>query len=462
MGIQETTKLAEDAVKHFADLTSFHNGNVEEVAAAWQSAIRGQYEPIQKYFPFINDAFLKTYGTANGLIDANTKTLTANQRAIILNAIAFNEELNPALNDFAETSGGLANSSRELQSQFQNMLITLGTNLLPIALKVVTALNSMLEKFNQLNPTQQKMILLFAGLVAIAGPVLSALGSIVSIVSGVVGAVGSLSALGISLAGIGGTISAVVVPAVAAIGAALLPILAVIASLILLAGLFAIAWKTNFLGIRDIINTSVKFWTNLFKAFFAFLRGDTEGAMEYLKEAWQSLVDHVTNVFSKFSGLRDAWLNFLGWVQDALTNIINYISNAFSRIDWGQLGRFVVLGIANGMLLGIPSLISAALRAAESALAAIKARLGISSPSKAFAELGMFSGQGFQLGLARAMSAEDIARTMARPVNQIANSQQQVINNHFSSGLTIREVRNIVDERNEQLINTMLSSLEGR
>src|SRR3970040_2051932 len=53
MGIEETTALSEQAVKHFADLASCHNGQVEEVALAWQSAIRGQYEPIQRYFPFI-------------------------------------------------------------------------------------------------------------------------------------------------------------------------------------------------------------------------------------------------------------------------------------------------------------------------------------------------------------------------------------------------------------------------
>src|SRR5690349_11954753 len=116
MGIEETTKLSEAAVKHFADLASFHNARVEDVAVAWQSAIRGQYEPIQRFFPFITNQYLITYGTANGMIDANTKNLTANQRAIILNAIALDEELNPALNDFAETSGGLANQTRSLKA----------------------------------------------------------------------------------------------------------------------------------------------------------------------------------------------------------------------------------------------------------------------------------------------------------------------------------------------------------
>src|SRR5688572_27380520 len=138
MGIKESTDLAEQAVKHFADLASFHNAQVQDVAAAWQSAIRGQYEPIQKYFPFITDSYIKTYGVANGLVDSNTDKLTANQRAIILNAIALDKELNPALDDFAETSGGLANSSRIMKAQLQDAMVMLGTNLLPLVLTLVS------------------------------------------------------------------------------------------------------------------------------------------------------------------------------------------------------------------------------------------------------------------------------------------------------------------------------------
>lgn len=455
LGIAESTALSEAAVKHFADLASFHNSRVEDVATAWQSAIRGQYEPIQRFFPFITNQFLITYGTANGLIDANTKQLTANQRAIILNAIALNEELNPALDDFSETSGGLANQTRIMQAQWQNALILLGQNLLPVALQFVNALNSMLERFNALTPVQQKIILGFLGFLAILGPLLSAAGTVISIVSSISGALGVLSTAGISLGGIGTTIATVAVPAVAALGSALLPILAILASIILIVGVLAVAWRTNFLGIRDIINTSVRFWTNILQAFFAFLRGDTDAAMEHLQEAWSAIMEHIEKVFGRLEGIRNAWLNFLRWIQNAITDMVRFISNAFSRIDWGELGRFLVMGIANGILGGIPALVTAAIDAADAALDAIKERLGISSPSKAFEQLGKFSAQGYQLGLAKAMTAEDIARTMARPVNNLSNSQQQNLTLQLANGVTIRQVREIVSENNDQIMNTL-------
>ena len=145
MGVQDATALSERAVKHFADLASFHNTEVGDVAGAWDSAARGSYEPIQKYFPFITNEFMKTYGVANGLIDENTEQLTANQRAIILDAIAMDSQLNPAFGDFARTSEGLANQQRILKANLDNTKTTIGNALLPLVTKLVTGLNIFLQ-----------------------------------------------------------------------------------------------------------------------------------------------------------------------------------------------------------------------------------------------------------------------------------------------------------------------------
>lgn len=144
MGITDATALSEQAVKHFADLASFHNSEVQDVAESWQSAVRGSYEPIQKYFPFITNEYLKTYGTAKGLIDENTENLTANQRAIILNAIALDTQLNPAYGDFERTSGGLANQQRIFAANVENTRARIGSGLLPVVTQLVTMLNKFL------------------------------------------------------------------------------------------------------------------------------------------------------------------------------------------------------------------------------------------------------------------------------------------------------------------------------
>jgi hypothetical protein len=462
MGVAQASELAEQAVKHFADLASFHNSSAQDAAMAWQSAIRGQYEPIQKYFPFINDAYIKTYGTANGMLDENTKTLTANQRAMILNAIALNEELNPALNDFAETAGGLANQGRIFQAEWNNALIMLGQNLLPIALQVVTALNKMLESINNMEPHQQKMILGFAGLLAIMGPVLSVVGSLITIISSIAGLAGTLGTMGISLAGVGTGIAGVG----AAIAAAAVPILVIVALLVGLAltvGLVVLAWRNNWFHFRDIVQTALANVKSLFASFKAVLRGDTEEAAGILQE----MFERVMGLFEKIFGaeivakFRETLTGFITFLSSALGRIRDYIARAFQGTNWSQLGRAILYGIASGMLAGVPALLATAMSVANAVLAQIKRSLGISSPSKAFMELGRYSAQGYQLGLARAMSAEDVSRNITKPLGQMMNSNQQTINMNFASGLTQRDVRGMIEQNQEALLGQLTRAMGG-
>jgi len=461
MTIVEATELSEQAVKHFADLASFHNTQVEDAALAWQSAIRGQFEPIQKYFPFITNQYLITYGTANGLIDANTKQLTANQRAIILNAIALDDKLNPALNDFAETSKGLANQGRILKAQWQDALVLLGQNLLPIALKVVSSLNAMLEAFNKLSPTQQKILLGFLALVAIAGPLLSALGTIIAIVSSLAGLATTLSGMGITLGTIGTVITGTLIPAIGAILTALAPLLIILAAVALYVGILYIMWRTNFLGMRDNVTLFVKVVKALWQALLAFLRGDTQAALEHLGEAFDAFRERIAKIFSSFAGFQQAWANFMNFVRTAMTNLVNYISKSFTNINWSQVGRFILLGIANGMLLGLPALITTAARVATSVLAQIKRSLGIRSPSSEAFKLGDMTAQGYILGMQKAMDPNAIANLLTRPVTQNNNASQQNITMQFASGLTIRQVQGMIAENNEQLMSTLSGALGG-
>jgi len=133
---KEVSDLSTGAVKTFADMASFHNAEVADVSLAWESAMRGSFEPIQKFMPFITNEFLLNYAKINGIIDDSVTKLDVHTRAITLQAIAMDEELNPALDDFAETQGGAANQGRILSAQFDNLKGRIGSALLP----AVTAL----------------------------------------------------------------------------------------------------------------------------------------------------------------------------------------------------------------------------------------------------------------------------------------------------------------------------------
>lgn len=414
MGVKDSTALAEQAVKHFADLASFHNAQVEDVAVAWQSAIRGQYEPIQRYFPFITDSYLKTYGVANGMLSANTGNLTANQRAVILNAIALNEGLNPALNDFAETSDGLANSSRIMQAELKNALIMLGQNLLPVALAVVQGLNKLLTAFNNMPAPVQKAIIVLAGLLAVLGPILSFLGTIVSFIGGLASLGTTLSGLGISFAGISAA-AGTAGTAIMAVGASALTIVAPLLLIVATIALVYLAFKNNFMGITT---AAQQLWF-IIKYYFS--------------EGWKWLINAV----------QQGGTIVANWFRNMTTKIVAY----FKGIKWSEIGKFIVFGIVNGLTGGAPLLLAAAVRLARAALDAIKKTLGIKSPSTEFMKVGAFSGKGFQMGLEKMMDPATIAKTMAKPSNSFVTSSQASYSMQFSNGLTLRDVDRLMEQK---------------
>jgi len=456
MGISEATELSEQAVKHFADLASFHNTQVEDVALAWQSAIRGQYEPIQKYFPFITNQYLITYGTANGLIDANTKELTANQRAIILNAIALNNELNPALDDFAETSGGLANQQRILKAQFQDSLIMLGQNLLPIALEVVQGLNKMLEAFNKMPPSVQKAIIILAGLLAALGPVLSIVGTVISFISTIASFAGTLSGLGISLGSIAAAAGAAGTALVGFAASALtviLPLLLIIATIVLV----YLAFKNNFMGITT---TAKQLWFIIkwgFAQMWAALKAGAAEALANLRAGWDAWVEQNKATFTGWvTWIKTAWQNVLNFFAKARDHIVQ----TFQQMNWSQVGKYVMLGITNGILLGIPGLVLAGVKAASELMKAFDKKLDINSPSGEFEKRGKYSWQGYMRGWGQ-NDPNAMAKAMANPVLNQSSSSQQNNAFHFASGLTIRQAREMMEENNDRMFGRLSERLAG-
>lgn len=392
----ESADMSRGLVELAADLASFNNIDPAIVLEKLRSGLVGEVEPLRTLGINLTMANVKAKAMEMGLASANGEisqaALLQARYALIL------EQSTNAQGDFARTADGLANSTRTMNAQMKDALATLGQNLLPVALAVVQGLNKMLEAFNNAPPFVQKAVLGFMLFLAVLGPILSVVGGIITSISGLVTIAGSL---GITLSGAAAAAGAVGT-ALVGVGASAVLLLGQI--LLLAAGpvLLYLAFKNNFMG----ITTTVKQLWEIIKFYFG--------------------------------------------------QIVKRITDAFKSINWGQIGKNMLMALANGMLMGIPSLIMAATKAATAALNAIKAKLGIHSPSVEFLKLGKFSGQGFQMGLANAMDPNTIARTMAKPVQNMS-SQNAVSNTfHLSNGLTLRDV----DEMMNQKINRFAGRLD--
>lgn len=301
----------------------------------------------------------------------------------------------------------------------------------------------------------------FLGFLAVLGPLATGISKIIGLFVSLSALSGTLSGLGISLGGISAALGGVG----AILGAIALPLLIVLAVLSVLAAqaaIFYVAWKNNFLGIRDITKNAVSNIKDLLAAFKAFLAGDMEEAQEIIVGMWNRTMEMLQKNFPRaFEFISSGLQRFTMLMRDMLGRIVTFIRDTFARIDWGLIGKYILQGLANGMLLGIPSLLLVAKKVADSLLTQIKKSLGIKSPSAAFAQLGMFSAQGFALGLQRGMNAEELARSIAKPVTNMTNSQQQNITLQFASGLTVQQVRQMIAQDREDLMNSIIGALNG-
>jgi hypothetical protein len=401
LGREASADMSQGLVELAADLASFNNIDPALVLEKLRSGLVGEVEPLRTLGINLTMAAVKAKAMEMGLADASGEV---SQAALLQARYALMlEQSTNAQGDFARTSDGLANSSRIMTAQMKDAAAALGQNLLPMALAVVQGLNKMLTAFNSAPPFVQKAIVVFLGLLAVLGPIISILGWVVSMISTVSSVAG---ALGISFGGVAAAASAAGTAALAA-GAAIasvaLPILLIIGTLVLL----YLAFKNNWFGITDTV-----------------------------KQAW-FLIGYYINMG------------------------INRLRSIFANFNLLEAGRNMMRGLANGIMSGISWIVEAAIKAGQAALAAIKRALGISSPSKEFMKLGVFSAQGFSAGLATAMDPNAIARTMAKPAQNMSSNQSTSNTINLSGGLTLRDVDALMSQRINQFTKRLDRAMGG-
>jgi hypothetical protein len=116
-----------------SDLASFRNETPEAAIEAIGAALRGESEPLRRFGVLLDDATLKQEALELGIYSGNG-ALTQQQKILAAESAIYKQTAD-AQGDFARTSSGLSNQSRILSARLANVQTTLGTALLPVALK---------------------------------------------------------------------------------------------------------------------------------------------------------------------------------------------------------------------------------------------------------------------------------------------------------------------------------------
>ena len=347
----------------------------------------------------------------------------------------------------------------------------------PIGLFVIL-IGLIIMAAQNLTPAQQKIVYALTGIVtaivalAYAAPKLAIVGGFFAKLIGILAAPGTA----VTISGIGTAITGSLIPglvslattiwtvALPALGAFLVgtaeiwvPIVFIIAALALL----YFAFKNNFGGIRT---TAEQLWFIL-KYRFA------EGWANLITSTQVGLATMAKNISDWDEANHLSLGGFIGWLMMAWANAMNFLAQASAggrnaiisafRVDWGSLGKSIIQGIINGFVSGLAALLAAAQNAAKSVLAVFDKVLNAHSASQEMFKRGVWSGQGYTLGLAASMDPTKIAKLVARPMQQMSqNSQQQFVIN-MASGLTLQQAYGMVQTSEDRIMENVYRLLGG-
>lgn len=180
------------------DLASFKNLSNEVAQQKLFSGLTGEAEPLRAVGVFINEAAVTAKALEIGLEKVNGKF--TDQQKIVARAALIQEQLSDANGDVIRTFDSTQNQAKRAAAAFEELRITIGTQLLPVITPLIEKIADALTYFSTLPDPVINTSLAIAGIAAAIGPVLAAVGSMISLfaplLAGLIAVTGATSTLG--------------------------------------------------------------------------------------------------------------------------------------------------------------------------------------------------------------------------------------------------------------------------
>ena len=189
------------------------------------------------------------------------------------------------------------------------------------------------------------------------------------------------------------------------------------------------------------------------------LRADAKIELDEYTEMWnKQMADLKDDMNDQLDDLRDDWMDTIGTLRketkSEFTTMTEEITNIIGeKNSWSELGSNIVEGVLLGIVQKSPVLTEGVIDTMTAALEAAKETLGIQSPSKAFAELGMYSDKGFAVGLMQYASVVSSSATQVgkEAVLSLSNSISRIssmVTDGMDAEPTIRPVLDLSNIQN--------------
>lgn len=248
----------------------------------------------------------------------------------------------------------LSSKVEQLGGSLETLAIKVSDLIIPYLQKFVVWLTNLVDKFAALDPETKKTILKFAGIAAVAGPVIGILGKVTTTVGGLFTAFGKLSS-GFKAVSAGGQAGAGILSKLGGAFAGITaPIVAVIAVIGTLAAAFVSLWQNN----EEFRNKITEIWNEVKETFDRLCQGiveilnslgfDFENIGEVLKTIWEGFCNFLAPIFTgAFQIISDVF----SVVVDTLLGVLNFFISIFKG-DWEGAWN-AIKGVFEGVWNGI-------------------------------------------------------------------------------------------------------------
>lgn len=225
------------------------------------------------------------------------------------------------------------------------------------------------------------------------------------------------------------------------------------------------AWNATKAAVVNSIN-AIK--TGAINGFNAIKNG-VINAMSAIKSgiinAWNAVKSAISTAISTikstvvngFNSLKGAVTTAMSGVKNAIVNGWNGAVSFLKGINLATIGRQIIQGLANGIRNAVGLVKDAVKGAADAITGKIKGILGIKSPSRVMAQIGMYTGQGLANGiLGMKRKIESASAQMASwatpdtPDVAVASYDFQAAGNGTGGFKAEQEVNHTISERDSQ------------
>jgi hypothetical protein len=286
-------EMAMNLVNLTGDMASFKNMKPEEIHIALTGAYTGETEALKRLGIVMTVANLERFASARGIKKEYDEMTQAEKIQLRYNYI-MNASKN-SVGDFKRTQQSAANQMRIFTEGIKESGAKIGTIFLPYFTKAIQFVNKLMDRFHNLSPAMQKVILVVALVAAGIGPLLVVIGTAITIIGALVAAIGTIG-----------------LPVAAAI-AAIIPIIAVLGGFI--ATIATAAYKTG------LLQKSFNFLKNMFEVVRNIIQGNLSNALDIL-----------TQKMGVSSGQAALFTQKVVQARNAVKKVIDVIKNVGSLI----------------------------------------------------------------------------------------------------------------------------------